>query len=322
MKYTAIPRTELQVAQVCLGTAELGSGVDRDTSFAMMDTYREAGGNLIDTASVYANWQTTDRSVSEKTIGAWLAERRLQGRILVATKGGHPELSTMQVGRMSRDELRADLHASLRNLRVDCIDLYWTHRDDVSLPVEVILDTLREMVTEGKARYVGCSNWRAERIRAAQAYAAREGWEGFVGDQTQWSVAVFDAAARGDQTSHWMDADLKRYHLETGMAAFAFSSQAGGLFQKMAESRLAPPRAGRAEIYPRAANARRLQRVQRVAADSGLTITQVVLGYLQSQPFPTLPIVGCKTLTHLRDSLTAADTRLSAEQVAYLESAD
>jgi len=319
MRYTIVPGTALQVAQICLGTSELGAGIDRETSFALLDAYSEAGGNLIDTASVYANWSGAERSVSEKTIGAWLDARRTHGRVLVATKGGHPELSSMSVSRLSREELRSDLHASLRNLRTDCIDLYWVHRDDRSLPVGEILGTLGEMVSEGKVRYVGCSNWRAERIREAQACAGQEGWLGFVADQMRWSAAVLDPSARGDLTTQWMDPDLKRSHRESGMAAFAYSSQAGGLFQKMAEGRLAARRPGVPEIYPREANVRQFQRIREVAGRTGLSISQVVLGYLQSQPFPTIPIVGCRNLSQLRDSLRAADTALTAEDVAFLE---
>lgn len=319
MRSVSIPNTDLNVASLCLGTSNLGTSVDRATSFALLDAYHEAGGNLLDTASVYANWLTAERSVSEKTIGRWLTERGLHGQVLVGTKGGHPELSTMHIPRLSPAEVRADLEASLRNLQVDAIDLYWLHRDDPARPVAEIMETLHAFVAAGKVRYVGCSNWAVARIREAQAYAARQGWVGFVADQVLWNVAVYDPAARADVTTLWMDAERERYHLETGMAALAFSAQAGGLFQKMAAGLLPPP-AGAAQVYPREANARQFQRIRRIAAEAGLTVTQVVLGYVQSQAFPSVPIVGCKTLAQLRDSLTAADTRLSEAQVALLSS--
>lgn len=319
MRYVDIPRTDLRVAGLCLGTSHLGTAVDRTASFALLDVYYEAGGTFLDTAAVYADWMSEERSVSEKTIGAWLAARRLYGQVVVGTKGAHPDLRTMHIPRLSPKEILGDLERSLRHLGTDRIDLYYLHRDDPGRPVEEIMDTLHGAWRAGHVRYVGCSNWRAERLRQAQAYATREGWPGFVANQALWNAAALNPEARADKTTVPMDADLLAYHRQTGMAAVAYSSQAGGLFQKMAEGRLPAPRPGRPELYPRGENARRLERIRRIGAEAGLSITQVTLGYLAGHPFPAIPIVGCKTLPHLRDSLTAADTVLSAEQVAYVE---
>ena len=110
-----------------------------------------------------------------------------------------------------------------------------------------------------------------------------------------------------------MDPELFAYHTQSGMAALAYSSQAGGLFQKLAAGNDAVGRA-----YPLGPNRKRLARVQSLCAESGLTITQIVLGYLMAQPFVTVPIVGCRTEAQLRDSLTAADVCLTAQQVEFL----
>jgi len=287
--------------------------VDRDGSFALLDRYVERGGNFIDTASVYANWLPVERHSSEKTIGRWLKARGNRKQLILATKGAHPELSSTDVPRMSRDEIVADLETSLRNLRTEAIDLYWLHRDDPERPVCEIMEVLWDQVDAGKICYLGCSNWRAARIRAAQAYAARHGRLGFVGDQMMWSLALVDPEALGDKTMVYMDDELMCYHQETGLAAIAYSSQARGAFQKMARGDEVP------RVYRRRGNEDRFQRVKRLAAQSGLTITQVVLGYMQSQSFTTVPIVGCRTLEQLDDSLDAADVRLTSEQVRYLE---
>jgi len=296
-----------------MGTVVLGSTVDRDGSFALLDRYVERGGNFIDTASVYANWLPVERHSSEKTIGRWLKARGNRKQLILATKGAHPELSSTDVPRMSRDEIVADLETSLRNLRTEAIDLYWLHRDDPERPVCEIMEVLWDQVDAGKICYLGCSNWRAARIRAAQAYAARHGRLGFVGDQMMWSLALVDPEALGDKTMVYMDDELMCYHQETGLAAIAYSSQARGAFQKMARGDEVP------RVYRRRGNEDRFQRVKRLAAQSGLTITQVVLGYMQSQSFTTVPIVGCRTLEQLDDSLDAADVRLTSEQVRYLE---
>jgi aryl-alcohol dehydrogenase-like predicted oxidoreductase len=315
MKYVTIPGTDLLVSAICMGSAEIGGGINHEQSFSLLDTYLELGGCFIDTASVYANWLPVERSISEKTIGRWLRARRNRGKIVLATKGAHPELSSMHVSRMSRAEIVHDLDASLQNLQTETIDLYWLHRDSVDRPVEEIVDVLVDQVQAGKIRYFGCSNWHAPRIRAAQAYAVARGVRGFVADQMMWSLAAVNPDAIADKTIAWMDDELMAYHRASGLAAIPFSSQAHGLFQKMARQ----PRPEIPRVYRVEENERRFARVQRLAAQSGLSVTQIALGYLRAQPFTTIPIVGCRTIEQLRDSMSASDVVLDDSQIRYLE---
>ena len=313
MNYCTIPHTDLSVAAICLGSTSIGSEIDRGTSFRLLDIYAAAGGNFIDTASVYANWLPVEKHASEKTIGRWLKRTGRRDDFVIATKGAHPELDSMHIPRMSRADIQADLDASLHNLQTDVIDLYWLHRDDPARPVEEILETMNAQVRAGKIRYFGCSNWRAPRIAAAQQAAVAMGMDGFVADQMMWSLAVIDPEGVRDKTTVAMDRELFAYHEESGMAAVAYSSQAGGIFQKLSGD---SQRIGSA--YPLGPNRARLARISAVSADTGLSITQIVLGYLMAQPFVTVPIVGCRTEAQLRDSLTAADVRLTPEQCAFL----
>jgi aryl-alcohol dehydrogenase-like predicted oxidoreductase len=319
MQYTHIPNTDLHPAIICLGSTHLGSTIDRETSFRLLDIYWEQGGNFIDTASVYANWLPGERNISEKTIGQWVKLRQNRTTVILATKGAHPDLATMHIPRMSRPEILADLHASLKNLQIETIDLYWLHRDDANRPVEDILETLNDQVKAGKIRYFGCSNWRTARIEAAQTYAAEHGLAGFVANQMMWSLAQVDPAEVSDKTTVGMDEAMKQYHQRTGLAAIAYSSQANGLFQRMAQGTLDHMDPNIRRMYPDEENRRRFERIKQVTARSGLSVTEVVLGYLQAQPFPTIPIVGCRTVEQLQDSLQATEIKLDAGQVKYLE---
>lgn len=320
MNYTNIPKTELRASTLCLGSTHIGSSIDRASSFELLDVYFEQGGNFIDTASVYANWLPGEKSISEKTIGQWLQSRKNRVEIVLATKGAHPELATMHISRLSPAEVVADLNDSLKNLQTEVIDLYWLHRDDAARPVEEIVETLNEQVRLGKIRYFGCSNWRTERIRAAQDYAAAHGFEGFMANQMMWSLAQADPVGIKDKTTVGMDEPMKQYHLETGLAAVAYSSQGNGLFQRMAQGTLGQMDAQARGTYRLEENQQRFERIKQVAAATGLGVTEIVLGYLQSQPFTTIPIVGCRTVAQLRDSLgTGAAVRLTPDQVKYLE---
>jgi aryl-alcohol dehydrogenase-like predicted oxidoreductase len=319
VQYTTIPGTALKPATICLGSTHIGSKIGRDTAFELFDIYLEQGGNFIDTANVYGNWVPGKKSISEKTIGQWLQQRGSRDKIILATKGAHPDLSTMHISRLSRSEIERDLNDSLQNLQTDVIDLYWLHRDDPRHPIEDILGTLNDQVKVGKIRYFGCSNWRTERIKAAQAYASEYGLQGFVANQMRWSLALTNPEDITDKTTVGMDEAMKQYHLETGPAAIPYSSQGNGLFQKMAQRPLTQIDSQLQGMYQLEANRRRFERIKRLAADSGYSITQIVLGYLQSQPFTTVPIVGCRTVAQLRDSLTAATARLDPDQLRYLE---
>src|SRR5690348_5111763 len=155
-----IPRTELDVFPICLGTGEVGTKLDRQRSFALLDAYVERGGNFLDSAHNYGDWvKDAPRSACEKMIGAWLKERGNRGQIVLATKGAHPLLDGMDLPRGSRQDIIHDLDESLLFLQTDVIDLYWIHKDDQTRPVEEIVETLEEQVRAGKIRTYGASNF-------------------------------------------------------------------------------------------------------------------------------------------------------------------
>ncbi len=321
MRTATLPSTDLDVSAICLGTSDIGSKIERRRSFRMLDQFLELGGTFIDTASVYANWLPGPESISEKTIGEWLSSSGKRDRVVLATKGAHPDLRTMHVSRLSRAEIVSDLDSSLRNLRTDVIDLYWLHRDDVRRPVGEILETLNEQVQAGKIRYFGCSNWTAQRIREAQDHAAAHGLQGFAGDQMMWSLAVIDRSAIADTTIVGMDDELRRLHVTSGLAAIPYTSQANGLFQKMAAGVAGRMSPNQQAVYASPENQARFERVMALARELSTTVTAIVLGYLQAQPFTTVPIVGCQSPQQLADSAAAGDVLLTPEQAAYLEGA-
>lgn len=316
MRIIPIPQTDLAPSAICLGSSNFGNGIPQEEAFRLLDAYLACGGNFIDTAAVYANWLPGEKNSSEKTIGRWLARTGKREQVLIGTKGGHPELATMHISRLSPREIVDDLETSLGNLQMERIDLYWLHRDDPSRPVAEIIDTLHGQVKAGKIRYFGCSNWRADRIAEAQAYAARQSITGFVANQMRWSLAAIDPAQVGDPTTVVMDDDTHALHRRTGLAAIPYSSQAGGYFQKLADGRELHP--GQRKVYDSPANRQRFRRVQGLAQETGLSVSQIVLAWLTNQPFPTIPIVGCRTVAQVEDSMRAGDVCLTTEQVNRL----
>ncbi len=322
MTTKTIPNTDLQVSPICLGTGDIGSGINERDSFELLDLFVELGGNFLDTAHVYGSWIPGMQSPSEKTIGAWMKARGNRDRIVVGTKGAHPDLKTMHIPRMSREEIIRDVDESLDHLQTDRIDLYWLHRDDSNRPVEDILETLESQVRAGKIRYYGASNWKTPRLREAAAFARKNGITGFVADQSFWNVAVLAGQPYGDATLGWMDEERFRFHFETGMAMIPYQSQAYGLFQRMANGTLDQMNQGFRGFYKAVETSERYERMMQLKACTGLTITQIVLGYLISQPFVTIPIVGCRKKEQLRDSMTALEVHLSPQDIIFIESGE
>ena len=314
MQSVRIPNSDLDVSSLCLGTGEFGSKLDRTASWQLLDTFVEAGGNFIDTANIYGDWVPGAKSSSEKVIGAWLAARGNRSGMVVATKGAHPLLSSMNVPRCAPHEIVHDIKQSLGHLQTDVIDLYWLHRDDPTRPTGEIIETLAEQVKAGHIRYFGCSNWRVERIAAANTYAAAHGLPGFVGDQMLWNAAKLDVAALPDKTMVAMEPALYYYHEQSKLAAIPYSSQAHGLLHKLAVGNISGVRASHNVIYPPAANHRRAVAVHTLARELNTSVTGIVLGYLQSQPFVTIPIIGAQNLPHLEDSLAGDGVWLDEEQ--------
>ncbi len=318
MKRLRIPDSRLEVSEICLGTVGLGATIDLPSSFTMLDRYLDFGGNFLDSANVYSDWIPGEKSRSEKTIGRWLKARSNRDQVVLATKGAHPRLETMQLSRLAPEDIVHDLDQSLVSLQTDWIDLYWLHRDEPARPVQEILETLNLQVRAGKIRYFGASNWTLERFLLAQDYARDHGIQGFVADQVLWNVAVIDPENIADKTTTTKNTALEQYHHRTGIAAIPYSAQANGLFQRMLEGSLEQMNPDLRRPYPLMPNLERFQKIQQIMRESNLSLSQVVLGYLLSQPFPTIPIIGPRTISQLEDSLSAAGVWLSGDQLEVL----
>ena len=153
MRYLSLPGTDLEVSQICLGSAEFGLKTDRAETFRLLDAFVARGGTFVDTAHCYSDWVPGEASRSEKVIGQWLEERGNRSRIVLATKGGIDFHRPGNPISLSEKDLDDDIGESLENLRTGTIDLYWLHRDEPSRSVDEIVRTLHlERVVRDLAR--------------------------------------------------------------------------------------------------------------------------------------------------------------------------
>lgn len=304
------------VSVLALGTADYGGTCPAEKAFDFMDAYLEIGGNFIDTARVYGDFSTPKNGESEKVIGQWLDRRGNRDRIFLSTKGAHPPMSDMHAGRLSRDDIRGDMSASLDALRTDHVDIYWLHRDDASRPVGDIMETLQSLIDDGSTRLIGASNWRPARILEANAYAAAHGLTPFAANQPQFSLAWQMTVE--DPTLTPMDAESYAMHLRTGMICVPFSSQAKGFFSKYAElgAEGLPDKAKRRFLHPE--NLAVYERILEVRRQTGLSVGAIALAWLTCQPFPVFPLVGASCMAHIDALKEAGDAVITPEQRDFL----
>ena len=321
-----IPGTSLRVSEMALGVMNWGTSVAFDAALRLFDAYRAAGGNVLDTAHVYASWTKTpdgDNGLgsSEKMVGRLLKQRDGQRRqLVIISKGGHPSFAPEYIrppAYLSPAVVRQDLQESLERLGLPMLDLYFLHRDDRRVPVAEIVDTLNELVAEGRTRYFGASNWSAARIAEANAYAATKGVMGFVASQPEYSLAVPRGGSKAggaeppdDLATRFLTAADLAWHNHTGFAAFCYSPTARGYF--------ATAGAKAAAAFDHPDTRARLARAQELAPKKGATPNQIALAWLRGQKFPAVPILGPSNVDHLRDALGAADVRLTPEEARWL----
>lgn len=321
MRFANIQGTPLNPSVLSLGTNRFGSLIKREDAFELLDAYLEWGGTLIDTAHIYADWiPGAPHSASEKVIGDWLQLRNCRARVVLATKGGHPNLSTPHISRLSAPELLADLDESLEFLQTDYVDLWWLHRDDPAWPVGEIVEAMNRVIRTGRVRFVGCSNWRAPRIQAANEYARTHGLCGFVANQPQWSLAVPNREGLSDpERLVVFSAQDFALHSETGLAAMPWSAQAQGFYDKLDRLGVSGMTDKDRRGYYSEANARLLPVVKALATKRGVSVNTIALSYLWSQPFVTIPVVGPRTVEQLRDTIAAVDVILSRDELTQLQ---
>ena len=251
----------LEVSHLALGTAQYGTGISEEDAFRQMDLYTERGGNFLDTALVYGDWECEEKGRSEKVIGRWLASRKKRSQIVISTKGCHPPLEDMSESRVNADAIRKDVRLSLKNLGCNRIDLYFLHRDDPKRPVGEILEALEEEVSRGNIRYYGCSNWSLSRVKEAADYAAAHGLQGFSCNQIMFTLAEVDERVPGETQMLVLDREYYQYHKETQLGLMAFMCQAGGYFTKKAAGR--PVSRNQERMYPEKRNEKLLRKLMR-----------------------------------------------------------
>ena len=313
MRHITLPKTDLVISPVCLGTDHYGGKIPEETAFAVLDRFLDLGGNILDTANVYGRWLPAGENASEQTIGKWLRSRKISDeRMMIGTKGGHYDLKNPTVSRVTEEDIRADLEESLRSLGRSHADIYWLHRDNEKVPAGELLEWLERLVKEGKIRYYGASNFRSERMDEAAQYAEEHGLTGFVGLQNRFSLAVPNPAPSGFDTLRSMDREFFAWHSCTKMPLFPYTSSAHGYFAKMAAGKV--PEDMKRE-YGNSRNDAIWSLLCREAQESGRSVFILAQAFLLALPFPVFPLMTAREPEQTADFAAIDETVISKETV-------
>jgi aryl-alcohol dehydrogenase-like predicted oxidoreductase len=318
MKYTQVK--ELTFARVILGVGLFGSSYPAEEGEKVMRFYTENGGNAIDTGNIYANWiQGAEPSASEKFLGRFFKQNPgFRDKIILCTKGAHYSFyDPERKPRVKPECIREDIENSLRNMGVGYIDFYWLHRDDPSYPVGPVMDALFEAQDAKRFLYFGASNWSAERIAEANAYAQSCGREGFAASQLQFSFAhTLDVSDK--TTLYFNEGKDGRFYIDNKLDMFAYTSQAKGYITKILEG--IPLKGNMEKNYDCPTNRERAARAAKVAEEigGGVTAEEVALAYMHTLPYNVMTIVGPRVLDQIKASMRAGDIELTAGQTEYL----
>ncbi|MBQ8653685.1 MAG: aldo/keto reductase [Clostridia bacterium] len=292
-----VPDTDLTLDRIIFGSVRFGT--DRcveTTAHQLLDAYLDMGCRTVDTARIYL---PPTPGCGEEVIGRWIRRTGRRHDLTLMTKGGHPEIQTMHTPRMTRADMESDLHDSLRALQTDYVDVYYYHRDDVSIPVGELIETMEDFRRAGKIRYYACSNWTTARMQEADAYAAAHGYRGFVANQCLYNAGVGHMNPPGDDTLCAADENMIAYHSASKNVMTPYSGLAGGYFQRLLDD----PSAAARSNYHTPGNICAARRMEEIARRYDATLTQTVLGFLLTRPFPVAALAGSSSLSHLQETM-------------------
>ncbi|HEX4142158.1 MAG TPA: aldo/keto reductase [Pirellulales bacterium] len=318
MEYKTLGDTGLLVSTLCFGTMTFsGKGffkaigaVDQAGADELVGASIEAGINFFDTADVYSEGE------SEKTLGQSLKNLNIARKdVVLATKA----YSRIGPGRndvgASRGHIMDAVEGSLRRLQTDHIDLYQIHGNDSMTPVEETLRALDTLVTQGKVRYIGCSNWQAWKIAKALGISEHKNLARFDTLQAYYSIASRELER---EIVPLLEAE------KTGL--LVWSPLAGGLLSgKFSRENQKPAGSRRSDfdfpIVDKERTWKILDVMAPIASAHDCSPARIALAWLLSRPVVTSIIIGAKRLDQLRDNLAAVDLKLSADEIKQLDQA-
>lgn len=307
-------RSSLEVSPLCFGGNVFGWTVDELTSFSLLDAWLDAGMNFVDTADVYSRWAPGHQGgESETVIGKWLRQSGKRHQLVLATKVGK-EMGEGKIG-LRPEYIREAVDASLRRLQTDYIDLYQSHDDDASVPLEDVLGTFDELIQQGKVRAIGASNYSAPRLAEALQVSQKYGLARYESLQPLYNL--YDRVV--------FEKELQPLCVEQQVGVINFYALAAGFltgkYRTMADAGKSARGAKTTSLYLNDRGLRVLGALDIVAQQLGVPPSEVAIAWVMSQPGIAAPIASATSLTQMQSLIRASQLQLDDTAMATLNQA-
>lgn len=314
MDFRELGRSGLRIAPLMFGGNVFGWTVDEATAFRLLDGFVAGGFNAIDTADAYSRWVPGHvGGESETVIGNWLKQRGGRDRVVIATKVG----LDMGEGRkgLSRTYIMQAVEASLKRLQTDYMDLYLSHVDDESTPIEETLEAYARLVEQGKVRAIGASNFSADRLAASLEVSRAKGWPRY-----ECLQPLYNLYDRGE-----FEGALEELCLAQGIGVICYYGLASGFltgkYRSEADFSKSARGQGVRQKYYNMRGMHILAALDAVASELDATPAQVALAWLMARPSVTAPIASATSIDQLEELMGAARLKLSAQAIEWLDAA-
>jgi aryl-alcohol dehydrogenase-like predicted oxidoreductase len=321
MRTIRLGHTGVEVSALCLGCMYFGSTIDEATSFQLLDQYRDAGGEFLDTANNYAFWVEGGRGdESERLLGRWMQQRGTRDHMFLATKVGYNTPPRVPIS-LARQTIIAQCEQSLRQLQTEAIDLYYAHWDHRETPLEEALEAFDLLVRQGKVRFIGCSNILAWRIEQARALSRQHSWAEYCCVQQRHTYLRPKTGLRAFANGHVpVSAELLDYAAAQPdhFTIVAYSTLLGGVYSH--PEHLITPN-NQPDEYDAADKQARLQMLHAISAETGATPNQVVLAWITQNAPPMVALVSSSSPVRLAESLASDRLNLTPAQLDRLNRA-
>ncbi|HEY8915195.1 MAG TPA: aldo/keto reductase [Chitinophaga sp.] len=306
MEKRKLGRSELTVAPLAFGGNVFGWTIDEPNSFKLLDAFTGAGFNLIDTADVYSKWVSGNKGgESETIIGNWLKQSGKREQVIIATKVGG-EMGPQQKG-TSKAYITKAVEDSLRRLQTDYIDLYQTHFDEETTPVEETLATYAELIRAGKVRVIGTSNMSPERLTLSLHNSENYGYPRYETLQPEYNLydrQKFETSYMPICEEHGLSV-IPYYALASGFLSGKYRSKAD-----VSKS----PRGQKALSYLNDRGMKILAALDEVAARYKTNPASVAIAWLAQRPGIAAPIASATSVEQLEELMMAS--KLGLDQAA------
>ncbi|MBN1617174.1 MAG: aldo/keto reductase [Spirochaetales bacterium] len=328
MKMIQFADTNEQVSNMALGALPFGSKLDRAQSFTLLDYYQEQGGNFIDTANNYSFWDAGGTGGESETIlGQWCKERQARDSVFLATKlGAFPTVSRSDFFNypgnpwadctegLSRKTILSSVDQSLKRLGTDHIDLLYAHVDDYTVDQEETLEAFNQIIQSGKARYIGCSNFKVWRMARAREISKQNQW--FEYKAVQMFHTYFQSEKGADTgMADQMGEELFSYVREgNNVSLLGYTPLLWGSYTEAHKYQ----EIERLAVFVRPQNEERRKCLELVASQTGWTINQVIYAWMINSTPSVIPLVAVSKIDHLKEDLAASLYVLSKDQMNIL----